>query len=206
MAQLRRIPPLGEPLKPTHLNSRKLRAFGGLREAAQLNSCGSQGRSTWRSISLRAAKACWGVYTIRKRLSQAIAGKDVPAHMPDRLPDLINRLAAEAARKTKAPAVAPILHDVSPTDLPKLKGIRPPRNGSLRDEQRSKLRRNGYIASILVEGWSIRRSWLRTGRRPSCDAAFPTLDVSRETAGPAHRSIGQEQHAAAYASSNLPVA
>jgi len=44
------------------------------------------------------------------------------------------------------------LHYVSPTDLPELKGIKPPRDGSLTDIQLSSLRSNGYATSVTIDG------------------------------------------------------
>ena len=53
-----------------------------------------------------------GVYEFRKRLPQALAGKDVPAHMRGRFPDLINSSTGKFKREvvqslcTKEPAAA----------------------------------------------------------------------------------------------------
>lgn len=45
-----------------------------------------------------------------------------------------------------------ILHEVSPAELPELKGILPPRDSSLTDQERSNLRRNRYTTPVVMNG------------------------------------------------------
>jgi hypothetical protein len=45
-----------------------------------------------------------------------------------------------------------ILRDVSPKDLPELKGVLPSQNGALTDQQLLNLRLNGYTAAIEIDG------------------------------------------------------